>query len=160
MRDHLFNTAKLSYVKGAKPEGCILCGVRDGAPGIPNLEVFRTGHFIVSVNLFPYNPGHLLVFPVRHVEDLAELDDTEAIDLHALTVKILAVLRDEFKPAGFNVGYNLGSHSGASISHLHMQIVPRYANEIGFLEIIGGTKVIVSDPVESMERLRSRLGGR
>lgn len=157
MIDHLFNTRKLAYVRGPKPEGCILCAIRDRDPAVESLEVTRTAHFMVSVNLFPFNPGHLLVFPLRHVTAYGELSDEEALDLHRLTARTLAILEEEFSPAGFNLGYNLGRHSGASIAHLHLQIVPRYENEFGYLEVLAGAKLIVADPRETLERLRKRF---
>ena len=67
-----------------------------------------------------------------------------------------AIIREEYSPSGFNIGYNLGRGSGASIEHLHMHIVPRYENEVGFLDVLAGVRVVVVDPAEVMERLRKR----
>lgn len=159
MRDHLFNTEKLKYVKGGKPSvACILCAIRDRDPAVVSLEVARRNGFIVSVNLYPFNPGHLMIFPERHVETLAGLTDDEALALHHLTVDVLAALGEEYRPAGFNAGYNLGSQSGASLAHLHLHVVPRYANEVGFLDVLAGTRLTVLDPVEVRDRLKKRLG--
>jgi ATP adenylyltransferase len=159
MRDHLFNTEKLAYVKGDKPAvACILCAIRDRDPALINLEVARRDGFIVSVNLYPFNPGHVMIFPERHVQNLADLTEAEALALHRLSVNTLAALEEEYHPAGYNAGYNLGSHSGASIPHIHFQIVPRYANEVGFLDVLAGTRLAVTDPVEVRDRLRERLG--
>lgn len=158
MGDYLFNTDKLRYIKGDKPDvECILCAVRDAHPGVKVLEVHRTDRFIVSLNLYPFNPGHLLVFPSRHVVDIRELDEAEAIELHCLTALVLSALEQEFQPAGFNVGYNLGRGGGASIAHLHQHIVPRYGNELGFLDVLAGTRVMVVDPLEVMDRLKKRI---
>jgi ATP adenylyltransferase len=158
MRDHLFNTEKIKYVKGGKPGvECILCAVRDGAPEVKDLTVHRDGLFIVAVNLYPFNPGHLMIFPARHVTELGKLTEEEARELHGLIVKTIGILEAEFGPSGFNVGYNLGRGSGASIDHVHAHVVPRYENEVGFLDVLAGSRVVVVDPVEARDRLRKRF---
>ena len=157
-RQYLFNTKKIEYVSGKKPDvSCILCAVRDRVEGVQSLELYRTGLSMVTVNLYPFNPGHLMIYPSRHIEDITELTFEEAADIHDLTIKAVKVLRDEFMPLGFNIGYNIGSGSGASIAHIHQHIVPRFNNEIGFIDVLGGTRVFVVDPVIMMERLKERF---
>lgn len=157
-RSYLFNTEKIKYVKGDKPSvGCILCAIRDNNPLVKNLNVHTTENFIIAVNLFPFNPGHVMIFPRRHVCSIGELTEGEAAEMHSLLVKTLRCIDEEFNPSGYNVGYNLGDGSGASIQHLHQHIVPRYANEVGFLDVLSGTRVIVSDPVEVMEKLKIKF---
>ncbi len=161
MRKYLFNTEKIKYVKGDKPAvACILCAIRDGDPAVKNLEVHRSALCAITVNLYPFNPGHLMVFPLRHIETYDALTEEEALEMHRLTAKSLRAISEEFRPDGFNTGYNLGGGSGASIPHIHQHIVPRYDNEVGFLDVLGGTRVIVADPVEVMERLRARFNAR
>jgi ATP adenylyltransferase len=155
MRRYLFNTNKLKYVKGDKPlVDCILCALRDNQPEVVNLEITRRDDFIISVNLYPFNAGHIMIFPSRHIEDIHEITDQEALVLHRLLCDSLRIIQNEFKPDGFNVGYNLGRNSGASITHLHMHVVPRYGNEVGFLDVLAGTRVVVADPVDVRDRLR------
>jgi len=157
-RSYLFNTEKIKYVKGDKPSvECILCAIRDNNPLVKNLNVHTTEKFIIAVNLFPFNPGHLMIIPKRHISRIDELTDAEASEMHDLLVKSIKFLDEEFKPSGYNIGYNLGDGSGASIAHLHQHIVPRYTNEIGFLDVLSGTRVIVNDPVEVMEKLKVRF---
>lgn len=157
-RSYLFNTEKIKYVKGDKPSvECILCAIRDSNPLVKNLNVHTTENFIIAVNLFPFNPGHLMIFPKRHVCRISDLTDSEALEMHALLIKTVAIIDEEFSPSGYNIGYNLGEGSGASIPHLHQHIVPRYTNEVGFLDVLSGTRVIVSDPVEVMERLKVKF---
>ncbi len=156
--DYLFNTEKIRYVKGEKPRvDCILCAIRDRDPAVKSLEVTRTSSCIVSVNLYPFNPGHIMIFPMRHVSGIEGLSDDEALEMHRLLRASIGILTEEFSPSGFNVGYNLGSGSGASIPHLHQHVVPRYENEIGYLDVLAGTRVVVTDPVEVMERLKKRF---
>jgi ATP adenylyltransferase len=158
MREYLFNTEKIKYIKGARPDvGCILCAIRDRNPEVAVLEICRTESFILSMNLYPFNPGHVMVFPQRHLEDYTQMTDEEAIDLHHLTSAVLKALSGEFSPSGFNIGCNLGKGSGASIAHIHRHIVPRYENEIGFLDVLAGTRVVVVDPVDAMRRIKERL---
>lgn len=157
-RRYLFNTEKIKYIKGNKPSfDCILCAIRDRAGGVESLEVYRTDKFIVSLNLYPFNPGHLMIFPLRHVEDFLNLSDEEALEMHSLTGKAISILRDEFNPSGFNIGCNLGSGSGASMAHIHQHIVPRYENEIGFIDVLSGTRVYVEDPRDVLKRLIKRF---
>jgi len=158
VRQYLFNTKKIEYVNGKKPDvPCILCALRDNVEGVQSLELCRTKLSIITVNLYPFNPGHLMIFPSRHIEDITELTHEEAADIHDLTIKAVKALRDEFTPAGFNIGYNIGRGSGASIDHIHQHIVPRFNNEIGFIDVLGGAKVFVVDPILLMERLKKRF---
>jgi ATP adenylyltransferase len=148
----------LKYVKRDKSKaGCFLCAMRDGNPEVANLEVARGHGFIVSVNLYPFNPGHLLIFPSRHVENLRDLTDREAVDMHRILSSSLEILKEEFTPDGFNVGFNLGLSSGASTPHIHMHVVPRFGNEVGYLDVLAGTRAVVSDPVEIRNRLRGKF---
>ena len=154
-RDYLFNTEKIKYIKGKKPGfPCVLCAIRDKHPEVKRLEIYRDQYFIAALNLFPFNPGHLVIFPSRHVEDFSELTDNEALRMHRLTSKAISILKKEFNPSGFNTGCNLGNGSGASIAHIHQHVVPRYDNEIGFIDVLSGSRVYVEDPIEVMERLK------
>lgn len=157
-RNYLFNTEKIKYVKGDKPDvKCILCAIRDNNPLVKNLTVHETENIIIAVNLFPFNPGHLMIFPRRHVSLINEITEDEALEMHSMLVKTIGILDEEFSPSGYNVGYNLGEGSGASITHIHQHVVPRYSNEVGFLDVLSGARVIVSDPVEIMNRLKARF---
>lgn len=158
-RHHLFNTDKLAYVKGKKPDvDCILCAIRDSHPDVERLLVYEEDLFLITLNLYPFNPGHLMIFPRRHVTSLQELNDKEALALHRLTVTVTDAIDAEFSPSGYNIGFNLGQASGASIAHIHRHIVPRYPNELGFIDIISGDRIMVVDPREVQARLQRRLG--
>lgn len=157
-RDYLFNTDKIKYVKGGKPPvDCILCAIRDKNPLVTDLTVFENDLFIIALNLYPFNPGHLMIFPVRHVESLSSLTEKEVIMMHDLLKLSIEIIDSEFSPHGYNVGYNLGNGSGASIPHIHQHVVPRYSNEVGFLDVLSGVRVIVNDPVKVMEKLKERF---
>ena len=150
---HFFNFNKLDYVK-KKKSGCILCSLVDKSSDSPDLEIFRSSFSAVSMNLYPYNSGHLMIYPLRHVETICDLSDDEAMDIHRLSSVSVRIISDLLNPTGFNIGYNIGENSGASISHLHLHVVPRYNNELGFAEVLAGKRVCVVDPVSLLNSLR------
>lgn len=152
--EYFFNFEKLGYLKGARPEGCILCLLRDGSEDVESLIVHASASSMVSLNLYPYNPGHLILFPKRHVRDVRELTEAERLDLDRLARLSLDVLDQTHGPSGYNIGYNMGLVAGASIDHLHLHVVPRYPREIGFAELIAGRRVMVQDPLETQAILK------
>jgi len=158
--EYFFNFGKMAYLRGKKPEGCILCLVRDGSPDVDRLVVHETPRMIVSLNLYPYNPGHLIMFPRRHVRDVRELSAEERLDCDGTTRLCLDVLDATHGPSAYNIGYNMGLVAGASIEHLHMHIIPRYPREIGIADLVAGQRVLVEDPIETMTRLRAAFLGR
>jgi ATP adenylyltransferase len=151
--DYFFNFEKLGYLKGGKPEGCILCLVCKGSPDVESLVVHETPLTMVSLNLYPYNPGHLLVFPRRHVRDIRELSEAERVDIDAVSRLCLDVLDSTHGPSAYNIGYNMGLTAGASIDHLHMHIIPRYPREIGIAELMAGMRVLVQNPLDTKKQL-------
>lgn len=153
---YLWIPTKAGYVRGdEKPEvACILCSIRDRDPRVRSLEVWRGAGNVAVLNLYPYNPGHLMVFPERHVVELGELADDEARTLLLAVNLCVRVLKERYAPKGFNVGFNIGDVSGASIDHLHAHVVPRYGSELGFIDIIGGAKIMIENPESHLEELR------
>jgi len=154
---YFFNFDKISYVRGKHPEGCILCLIRDRSPEVVDLSIWRDELFIVSVNLYPYNPGHLMIHPVRHVEDVRELAVEEERALSLLQRTMLDLLDKVYTPHGYNIGYNMGGAAGASIGHLHLHVIPRFPCETGIADLIAGKRVLVEDPRESARALRALL---
>lgn len=153
MHNNLFAPTKFSYARGVRPDvECILCAIRDGNPKVALLDIYKSKDFIVTLNLHPYNPGHIMIFPKEHILDLRKLEMKQVMELHNLTVFSMNKLEELYKPQGFNVGFNIGE-AGASIAHLHLHIVPRYKNEIGFVDIIAGSRLIVEDPQETKRKL-------
>ena len=151
---YFFNFEKMSYVKGRHPAGCILCLARDRSPDVVDLSIWRDELFVASVNLYPYNPGHLLVYPLRHVEDIRELTSEEEGRLLGLQRWLLGIQDRACSHHAYNLGYNMGAAAGASISHLHLHIIPRYPRETGIADLIAGRRVLVEDPRETTRRLR------
>lgn len=152
--DSLFIPEKYEYVHGGKPDvECILCEYTNGNSEVKKLEIVRGKYMVVGANIYPYNPGHLLIFPIRHVQDIRKLQTEEWDELIKFQKTALDVLEDLYFPAGFNIGFNIGKASGASIAHLHLHIVPRYNSETGFMDIISGIRTYVEDPLITMKRV-------
>jgi len=153
---NLFVPDKMAYARGKKrPDvDCILCAIVSGDERVEKLEIYQSELFFVSLNLYPYTPGHIMVFPKRHVIDIRKLISEEVGQLHEVQNICLNVLDKVYTPHGYNIGYNLDRAGGASIQHIHLHIVPRYQRELGFIDIIGGAKIIVEDPNVTQSRLR------
>jgi ATP adenylyltransferase len=151
---YFFNFEKIAYVQGGHPSGCILCLVRDGSADVEDLSIWRDELYIACVNLYPYNPGHLLLFPRRHVEDIRQLTVEEELRMLAVQRWLLGLLDRTCAPHAYNIGFNMGPAAGASILHLHLHIIPRYPRETGIADLIAGRRVLVEDPRETARRLR------
>ncbi|MCK9475312.1 MAG: HIT domain-containing protein [Candidatus Muirbacterium halophilum] len=139
--------------KGLLDKECILCKIAQKNKDFDQLEILRSQFNIVTVNLFPYNPGHIMIFPIRHLVSFEEMTKEEYLDLQFMTNLSLKILRKIYNPGGFNIGYNIGKAGGASISHIHQHIVPRYEHELGFVDIFSGSKIIIETPWQIYERL-------
>ena len=115
-------------------------------PQLPDEEglVVARGELVYAVlNLYPYNPGHLMVVPYRRVSELEDLTDPESAELMAFIQKAIRVIKGVSRPHGFNVGLNLGTSAGGSLAeHLHVHVVPRWGGDANFITIVGGSKVI------------------
>ncbi|MDQ1329123.1 MAG: adenylyltransferase [Candidatus Poribacteria bacterium] len=156
MQKNLFIPGKMAYVRGEKKPDvdCILCAIVERNDKVVRLEVYRSKLFVVALNLYPYAPGHLMIFPKRHVTDPRMLTKEESAELCNLQSICLDVLDEVYSPHGYNIGYNIGDAGGASIAHLHFHVVPRYRREMGFIDIIAGVKIIVEDPNVSLSRVK------
>ncbi|MEV6846907.1 HIT domain-containing protein [Actinoplanes sp. NPDC051411] len=140
----------MSYIAGEnrpdshteKPAGCPFCR----APGAGEAEslVVARGELVFAVlNLYPYNPGHLMVCPYRHVADYTDLTEAETVEVAAFTRTAMRVIRAVSSPHGFNLGMNQGAVAGAGIAaHLHQHVVPRWGGDANFMPVIGRTKVL------------------
>jgi ATP adenylyltransferase len=106
--------------------------------------VVARGELVYAVlNLYPYNPGHLMVVPYRRVSELEDLNEAESAEVMAFTQKAIRVIKNVSRPHGFNVGINLGTSAGGSLAeHLHVHVVPRWGGDANFITIVGGSKVI------------------
>ena len=152
--DHLqrlWTPYRMNYIVGAVDarESAGSAGSKQPFTDIPllpdedGLVVARGEHVYAVLNLYPYNPGHLMVVPYRRVADLEELSVAESAELMVFTQKAIRVMKGVSSPDGFNVGLNLGRSAGGSLAdHLHMHVVPRWSGDANFITVIGDTKVI------------------
>ncbi|QQS00495.1 MAG: HIT domain-containing protein [Austwickia sp.] len=145
--ERLWTPHRMAYITGEKPagdagEGCPFCTApgRDDAEG---LIVHRGELCFVVMNLFPYNPGHVLICPYRHVAAYVDLTDEETVEFTALTKAAVRALQKASNPHGFNLGMNQGGVAGAGVAaHLHQHVVPRWGGDANFLPIIAQTKAL------------------
>ncbi len=141
---YLWSPVRKDYDKFKVPEGieCVFCAQAEGDERVTKLPVFEDDFLMVVLNIFPYNTGHLMVVPKRHVNSLTELKEEERNRLFAMVQKVEKLVKKVRAPAGINVGINLGEAAGESIPHLHVQVVPIYGKDRGFMETSLNTKVM------------------
>jgi ATP adenylyltransferase len=133
---------------------CFLCDVRLSSRDQKHFILVRTPHSFAVLNLFPYNNGHLMVVPNRHVSSLEKLKDSEAIDLIHLMNEAVQKLRKKMKSQGINIGINLERPAGAGLpGHVHIHVVPRWVGDVNFMPVMSDTKVIS----ESLKSVYQRL---
>lgn len=157
----LWTPHRMAYIRrpsGADEDerhGCPFCQMidRDDAD---TLIVARAGLVFAVLNLYPYNPGHLMVLPYRHIADYTDLTEAETTELAKLTQTAMRVIRSVSAPHGFNIGMNQGAVAGAGIvAHLHQHVVPRWGGDANFMPVIGHTKVLPELLTETRELLAS-----
>ncbi len=144
----LWTPHRMAYIRGeGKPSGaagadCPFCRIPE-LPDEEGLVVARGEHAYAVLNLYPYNSGHLMVCPYRHVADYVDLGPAETQEVAELTKQAMRALRAASGAQGFNVGMNLGGVAGAGIAaHLHQHVVPRWGGDTNFMPVVGGTKVL------------------
>jgi ATP adenylyltransferase len=151
----LWTPHRMAYIKGERPSGDAAGCPFDEIPRLPDAEglIVARGVLVYAVlNLFPYNAGHLLVCPYRHVADYTDLDEKETAELAEFTKRSMTALRAVGGPHGFNIGMNMGATAGAGIeAHLHQHVVPRWGGDANFMPIVGQTKVLPQLLAETRE---------
>jgi len=150
----------MEYIQANKDDdenaGCVLCRIRDGEESERVLARSELGY--VVLNKYPYNPGHVMVVPSRHVGDLEGFDDEESFELQRLLRRAVKALREEMEPHGFNIGLNLGRIAGAGLpDHLHWHVVPRWSGDTNFMPVVGQTRVMPELLAETAKRLAPRF---
>jgi ATP adenylyltransferase len=145
----------MQYIQKAKEEpeggGCVFCAI----PETESERVLTRAELAyVVLNKFPYNPGHLLVVPLRHVGDIEEVTADENAELQLLLQRAVGAIRRTADPHGFNIGLNLGQTAGAGIpEHLHWHVVPRWSGDTNFMSVVGDTRVLPELLAETFRRL-------
>lgn len=151
----LWTPWRLKYVTGATREAaCVFCDAQQ-RPDEDALVVWRGSACFVILNLYPYNSGHLMVVPMRHVASLGALTRDERVEVIELTRIAEAALTDCYAPHGVNVGINLGKAAGAGVlDHLHVHLVPRWHGDTNFMSVVGETRVLPEELPVTAARLR------
>jgi ATP adenylyltransferase len=162
--DRLWSPWRLPYIlNGGEARGCVFCDAlvepdpsRSSAQApADDLIVFRGTTCFVILNLYPYNNGHLLVVPNRHIASLAGATSEELCELIELTRRAELALGEAYSPHGLNMGINLGKPAGAGVlDHVHMHIVPRWNGDTNFMTIVGRTRVLPEELPQTAEKLR------
>ncbi|MCF6175555.1 MAG: HIT domain-containing protein [Victivallaceae bacterium] len=148
---------RIEFIRSEKDSTCFLCDNPVVNPGSQEEEliVFRGETCFIILNRYPYNSGHLLIAPYRHIGDIAELPTTELHEIMDLTVLAKQVLSQTMNPDAFNAGLNLGVASGAGIAdHVHMHIVPRWTGDTNFISVIDDVRVVPEALTVTAELLR------
>lgn len=149
----------LPYLEGADPD-CFLCQCVADTADRQRGVVLRAEHCLVVLNRYPYNNGHLLVAPKKHVARLDQLDDGVALELTQTIGRMTALLEKTLQPQGFNVGLNLGRVAGAGLpGHLHWHIVPRWNGDTNFMPVLGNVNVIPQSLDALWQLLTDALAG-
>ena len=145
---------RVDYILGEKAEGCMFCQKIEEKQDRDNLILYRAKWTAVMMNRYPYNNGHLLVFPYKHIQDLDGLSNEEISDLILVVSRSTTILKKAVNPEGFNIGMNLGKTAGAGIEdHLHFHIVPRWNGDTNFMPVLAETRVIPEHLTETYRKL-------
>jgi ATP adenylyltransferase len=160
--DRLFSPWRSKYIESfSKPkdeEGeCIFCEARHGNDEDHRIICRGKASFVI-MNLYPYNSGHIMVVPYRHLQELSDLSNDESLEIMQLLQKMIAALRKVSHPEGFNLGANLGRSAGAGIDqHIHFHLVPRWGGDTNFMPVLADTKMISEDMNSTWIKLRDAL---
>lgn len=152
----------MTYIENhEKEDGCVFCNAQAKADSPENLIAFRGKLAYVILNRYPYTSGHLMVVPFAHKPNLEELDEATRAEVMELTSHCMAVLRNVYKPQGFNLGANIGEAAGAGVlGHVHIHIVPRWAGDTNFMSALGQTRVLPEALEDTYKRVREGFENR
>lgn len=163
MVERLWRPWRMAYIKGEeRTTTCFLCDAASaGAERDEELLVLARGpEAFVIMNLYPYNTGHVMIAPDRHVGELDDLEHPEYDEIWRWTRRSVSALRQAFQPQGFNIGINLGEAAGAGVpGHFHLHVVPRWGGDTNFMPVIGDAKVLPEMLEETYARLRPLFDG-
>ena len=158
--DKLWAPWRINYISTAKKQkGCLFCAAAKSSADKQNLILFRSKSVFAILNKYPYNNGHLMISPYRHIKDLKSFSRGEILDMFSTLNKMQDILKKTLNPDGFNIGINTGGSAGAGIpNHLHTHIVPRWKEDTNFMPVLFETKVISQSLDELYVRLSEKLG--
>jgi len=155
---HLFAPWRMEYIGGQKDEGCFLCNFPRKNRDDENLILFRGTNSFIIMNRFPYNPGHIMIAPYKHIDSIDKLDKDEIYEIIDLCNCSVKAIKECMRPDGFNIGMNLGKTAGAGVAdHIHLHIVPRWDGDINFMPVLADTKVIPEALEKTYKKLKEAI---
>jgi len=156
--EHIWAPWRIKYIQMEKSKGCILCEKPRQDSDAENYILFRGDKNFVIMNIYPYNPGHLMIAPYRHIDSLEGLSDEESHEHIDLTNRSIVVLRKVLNPEGFNLGINIGQAAGAGIAdHVHTHIIPRWQGDTNFMTTVSDIRVVPEALAESYKKLKTEF---
>ena len=156
--DYLWTPWRYAYITGAeKPKGCIFCELPQQDDKSAKI-VYRAKQCFVILNSYPYTPGHVMIVPYAHLDELHKLPVETAHEMMDLSQRMETVLRGLYKPDGVNLGMNIGAAAGAGIAgHIHMHVLPRWVADANFVSVVGETRVLPETLETTWERMKKAL---
>ncbi|MFZ0294109.1 MAG: HIT domain-containing protein [Candidatus Sulfotelmatobacter sp.] len=158
--DYLWTPWRYAYVSTAeKATGCVFCNAVAANDDSKTLIVYRGKLCFVILNAYPYTPGHVMIVPYAHLDELRKLPPEAAGEMMALSQRMESVLRELYTPDGINLGMNIGKAAGAGIAgHIHMHVLPRWVADANFLSVVSETRVLPELLEETWKRMTAALG--
>lgn len=156
--DKLWAPWRMAYFTQTKQKGCIFCTIYKQKEDEKNFVILRSPYCFAMLNTFPYNNGHTMIIPNRHLSSLTQLKDYEALGMHRILANLLCVFKKILKPDGFNVGINIGKVAGAGINkHVHVHLIPRWLGDTNFMPVTADTKVISQSLRDLYDKLKQHM---
>jgi ATP adenylyltransferase len=153
--DYLWTPWRYAYVSTAeKSVGCVFCNAVEANDDEKTLIVHRGKHCFIILNAYPYTPGHVMVVPYQHLDELRKLPPDAATEMMQLSQRMESILRELYHPDGINLGMNIGKAAGAGIAgHIHMHILPRWIADANFMSVVGETRILPETLQETWKRM-------
>jgi ATP adenylyltransferase len=157
--DYLWTPWRYAYVSTAeKSAGCVFCDAVKAGDDRKVLIVYRGQHCFVILNRYPYTPGHVMIVPYAHLDELRKLSTDAAQEMMELSQRMESVLRELYRPDGVNLGMNIGKAAGAGIAgHIHMHVLPRWVADANFVSVVGETRILPEGLEETWKRMTKAL---
>lgn len=161
--ERLFSPWRSKYIEsfssaGSHDQECIFCSALQSKDDEGRLLVYRGQSSFAIMNLYPYNSGHLMIVPNRHLSNLLDLDEKETLEIMKITKMMIVAIQGIMRPDGFNYGLNAGRSAGAGIDqHIHFHLVPRWQGDTNFMPILSDTKIVSEQLQETWKKLKTEL---
>jgi len=158
--DYLWTPWRYAYVSTAeKTTACVFCDAVNAGDDRKVLIVHRGRHCFIILNMYPYTPGHVMIVPYAHLDELRKLPPDAAHEMMELSQRMESVLRELYRPDGINLGMNIGKAAGAGIAgHIHMHVLPRWVADANFVSVVGETRILPEALEETWKRMTAALG--